>query len=368
MNWYLPSHGDFHGLTNNKLGASGAARENTPGYLAQTARAIEYAGFNAILIPTGPTCHDAWVVAAALSQVTTRLKFLVAFRPGFVQPAFAAQSAQTLQRLSNNRLLLNVVTGGSSDEQKGYGDFLDHDQRYARTGEFLDIVRQLWTRRDVDYDGEHYTLRDAGLVRAIGDHAPPLYFGGASPAAEHVAARYSDTYLLWGEPPDMVRDRIARTTELAAEFGRTLRYGFRAHIIARDTEAQAWEEADRLLREVPKAAIEQAQRSLRQSESVGQARMVGLHAGKTINSVRDLEVYPNLWAGVGLVRGGAGTAFVGSHRQVAERIEEFHSLGLDSFILSGYPNLEESLRVGEEVLPLLKKNIAPYAAPVRAVA
>jgi alkanesulfonate monooxygenase len=362
LNWYLPSHGDFHGLTNNRLGSSGAqVRPNTPDYLAQTARAIEYAGFNAVLIPTGPTCHDAWVTAAAIARATARLKFLVAFRPGFVLPAVAAHTALSLHRQTGNRLLLNVVTGGSSPEQKGYGDFLAHDERYERTGEFLDIVRRVWGGQGIDYEGKHYRLRNAGVARPTSS-PPPLYFGGASPAAEAIAARYSDTYLLWGETPDMVRDRINRTDELAAKAGRRLRYGFRAHVIARDTEEEAWAEADRLLREVPKAAIEQAQRNLAASESVGQARMVSLHAGKTLNHVRDLEVYPNLWAGVGLVRGGAGTAFVGSHRQVAERLEEFHALGLDSFILSGYPNLEEALRFGEEVRPLLPTSAVPAIA------
>ena len=363
LNWYLPSHGDFHGLTNNQLGSSrGHVRANHPDYLADVARAIEYAGFNAILIPTGPTCHDAWVVSAALSRATTRLKFLVAFRPGFVLPAVAAQTAQSLQRITGGRLLLNVVTGGSSVEQRGYGDFLDHDQRYARTGEFLDIVRRLWSGERFSYEGDYYRLRDARLRRPV-DTAPPVYFGGASAAAEGVAARYSDTYLFWGEPPAMVRERIARADALAAGHGRTLRYGYRVHVIARDTEAQAWAEAERLLREVPKADIEQAQRHLARSESAGQARMASLHAGKTLNHVRDLEIYPNLWAGIGLVRGGAGTALVGSHAQVAERIEELHALGLDSFILSGYPNLEEALRVGEEVVPLLK---AAPAVPLRA--
>lgn len=365
MNWYLPTHGDYHGLTNNKLGAAGApVRANSPDYLAQAARAMEYAGFNAVLIPTGPTCHDAWVVAAALARATSRLKFLVAFRPGFVLPAVAAQTAQSLQRITGNRLLLNVVTGGNSAEQQGYGDFLDHDERYARTDEFLDIVRQIWSRRGVDYEGRYYRLRNAGLARPI-EHAPPLYFGGASSAAEDVAARHCDTYLLWGETPDMVRDRIARTSELAARHGRRLRYGLRAHVIARDTEEEAWAEADRLLREVPKAAIDKAQRELRASESVGQARMLSLHAGRALHTVRDLEVYPNLWAGVGLVRGGAGTAFVGSYRQVADRLQEFHALGVDAFILSGYPNLEESLRVGDEVLPLLHGAAASPGIPER---
>ncbi|GAB1579238.1 LLM class flavin-dependent oxidoreductase [Bordetella petrii] len=365
LNWYLPSHGDFHGLANNQLGSPhGHMRPNSPAYLSDVARAIEYAGFNAVLIPTGPTCHDAWVVAAALSRATTRLNFLVAFRPGFVLPAVAAQTAQSLQRLTGDRLLLNVVTGGSSAEQRGYGDFLDHDQRYARTGEFLEIVRRLWAGERFSYEGTYYRLRDAHLRRRM-ERVPPIYFGGASAAAEAVAARHSDTYLFWGEPPAMVRERIASADELAAVHGRKLRYGYRVHVIARDTEAQAWAEAERLLREVSRTDIENAQRHLRRSEATGQARMASLHAGRPPDRARDLEVYPNLWAGVGLVRGGAGTALVGSHQQVAERIEELHAAGLDSFIFSGYPNLEEALRFGEAVAPLLKSR---QPGPLRAAA
>jgi alkanesulfonate monooxygenase len=363
LNWYLPNHGDFHGLTNNRLGESvNRIRQSTPAYLESVARAIEYAGFNAVLIPTGPTCHDGWVVAAALSQVTTRLKFLVAFRPGFVLPAVAAQSVQSLQRITGNRLLLNVVTGGDSAEQRGYGDFLDHDQRYERTAQFLDIVRKIWAGENLDYEGTHFRLKGAGLLRPMVS-PPPIYFGGASAAAEAVAAQYSDTYLFWGETPAMVEERIARADALAASHDRRLRYGYRVHIISRDTPEQAWAEADRLLREVPRETIEKAQKQLQKSESVGQARMRALRQSNTFNDVRDLEVYPNLWTGIGLVRGGAGTAIVGSHEQVAERIEQLHALGISSFILSGYPNLEEALNVGEEVVPLLNSNAA-----VRAVA
>jgi len=361
LNWYLPNHGDFHGLTNNRMGeSSNKARTSTPAYLESVARAIEYAGFNAVLIPTGPTCHDGWVVAASLSQVTTRLKFLVAFRPGFVLPAVAVQSVQSLQRITGNRLLLNVVTGGDSAEQRGYGDFLNHDERYSRTAEFLDIVRRIWAGKKFDYEGQHFRLRNAGLLRPI-DTPPPIYFGGASAAAEAVAAQYSDTYLFWGETPDMVEERIRRADDLASRHGRQLRYGYRVHVISRDTPEQAWAEADRLLREVPREIIEKAQKQLQASESVGQARMRSLRRSNTFNDVRDLEVYPNLWTGVGLVRGGAGTAIVGSHEQVAERIEQLYESGVSSFILSGYPNLEEALNVGEEVVPLLRST-APRLA------
>jgi alkanesulfonate monooxygenase len=252
-------------------------------------------------------------------------------------------------------VLLNVVTGGSKTEQRSYGDFLDHDQRYDRTDEFLDIVTQVWRGRQgsgVDYHGQHYSIEGGGLLTPLAT-PPPLYFGGSSPAAERVAAKHADVYLQWGEPPEQFTEAIARVRERAARQGRTPRFGYRVHIISRDTPEQAWAEADRLLKGVPREAIERSQQQLSASQSVGQARMRDLHRGRAVENVRDLEVAPNLWAGVGLVRGGAGTALVGSHEQVAERIAEYTRLGIDSFIFSAYPNLEEAVRIGEEVLPLL---------------
>jgi alkanesulfonate monooxygenase len=365
FNWYLPTHGDGRHLLNSSsaIHKDGAKpiqwntgfRAATPDYLAQVAQAAEAAGFHAVLIPTGSSCHDSWLIAAGLARETRRLSFLVAFRPGAVLPAVAAQSVQTLHELTGGRLLLNVVTGGSESEQKAYGDFLDHDQRYERTDEFLAIVRSVWggrTGTGIDYQGRHYRLQGGGLLRPLRD-PPAIYFGGSSAIAEQVAAQHADVYLQWGEPPEQFTANIRRVRERAAATGRTLRYGYRVHVIARDSEEQAWAEAERLLREVPRDAIERSQAQLAASQSVGQARMRALHQGRTVTNVRDLEISPNLWAGIGLVRGGAGTAIVGSHRQVAERFEEYHALGIDSFILSGYPNLEEAIRVGEEVLPLV---------------
>jgi alkanesulfonate monooxygenase len=181
---------------------------------------------------------------------------------------------------------------------------------------------------------------------------PPVYFGGASEAAEPVAAKHVDVYLLWGEPPEWVAERVARMSALAREHGRTLRFGIRLHVIAREREADAWAEAQRLLDAMPEEAIEAAQRRFAKQESVGQQRMVALHNGRL--DMEALTVAPNLWAGIGLVRGGAGTALVGSYDQVAERIREYAALGLDTFILSGYPHLEECYTVGEEILPRLQ--------------
>lgn len=352
FHWFLPTNGDSRHVVGGGHGApvtaTGGDRPPAVRYLAQIARAAEDLGFEGVLTPTGAWCEDAWLTTAMVSQHTERLKFLVAFRPGFVSPTLAAQMASTFQRQSGGRLLLNVVTGGESQEQRAYGDFLDKDARYARTDEFLEIVRDLWDGRTVNLKGEHLTVEDARLTR-LPEPVPQVYFGGSSPAAGVVAARHADVYLTWGEPPAQVAEKIAWIRGLAEREGRAPRFGIRLHVIARDTSEQAWAEADRLLAGFDPATVRTVQEGLARSESDGQKRMLALHGGG-----RDgLEIHPNLWAGIGLVRGGAGTALVGSHEEVADRIEEYHRLGIDEFVLSGYPHLEEAYWFGEGVLPRL---------------
>ncbi|MFG2327429.1 LLM class flavin-dependent oxidoreductase [Streptomyces sp. NPDC048568] len=354
FHWFLPTSGDSRDVVGGGHGAPdtatgpGRRRPPTVAYLGQIARAAENLGFAGALTPTGAWCEDAWLTTAMVSQATERLKFLVAFRPGFVSPTLAAQMASTFQRQTGGRLLLNVVTGGESREQRAYGDFLDKDARYRRTGEFLHVVRELWQGGTVNLRGEHLQVEDARLTR-VPDPVPEVYFGGSSPAAVEVAARHADVYLTWGEPPAQVAGKIARLREAAAREGRTLRFGIRLHVITRDTAADAWAEAHRLLDGFDPDTVREAQANLARSESEGQRRMLALHGGS-----RDaLEIHPNLWAGIGLVRGGAGTALVGGHDEVAERIAEYHALGIDEFVLSGYPHLEEAYWFGEGVLPRL---------------
>ncbi|MFE2581644.1 LLM class flavin-dependent oxidoreductase [Streptomyces sp. NPDC059378] len=352
FHWFLPTNGDSRHVVGGGHGtpatASGRDRPPTVAYLSQIARAAEHLGFVGALTPTGAWCEDAWLTTAMVSQNTERLKFLVAFRPGFVSPTLAAQMASTFQRQTGGRLLLNVVTGGESHEQRAYGDFLDKDARYRRTGEFLQVVRALWAGETVDLRGEHLRVEAAKLAR-VPDPVPEVYFGGSSPAAGEVAARHVDAYLTWGEPPLQVAQKIAWIRGLAAKAGRTLRFGIRLHVITRDTSEEAWAEARRLLDGFDPYTVRSVQEGLARSESEGQQRMLALHAGR-----RDaLEIHPNLWAGIGLVRGGAGTALVGSHEEVAERIKEYAALGIEEFVLSGYPHLEEAYWFGEGVLPRL---------------
>ncbi|MEO3808006.1 LLM class flavin-dependent oxidoreductase [Sphaerisporangium sp. B11E5] len=354
FHWFLPTNGDSRSIVGGghgtAAGTAGRDRPPTRGYLGQIARAAEDLGFEGALTPTGSWCEDAWLTTAFLVGATERLKFLVAFRPGFVSPTLAAQMAATYQWQSEGRLLLNVVTGGEAHEQRAYGDFLDKDARYERTAEFLHVVRELWRGETVSYEGRHLRVEEARLAR-LPDPVPPLYFGGSSAAAGPVAARHTDVYLTWGEPPAAVAGKIRWIMGLAADEGRALRFGIRLHVITRDTSREAWAQAGKLLDGIDPATVREVQAGLRRSESVGQRRMLELHGGS-----RDgLEVAPNLWAGVGLVRGGAGTALVGSHEEVADRIAEYHELGISEFVLSGYPHLEEAYWFGEGVLPLLEQ-------------
>jgi alkanesulfonate monooxygenase len=357
LHWFLPTNGDSRSdlSLGNAVGAAGSrvlgGGERPPDidYMGLIARAAERLGFAAALTPTSSWCEDAWIMTAALTQLTRRFKFLVAFRPGLQSPTLAAHMAATFQRISGGRLLLNLVVGGDDIEQRRFGDHLGKAARYARAAEFMHVFRELWSGRFVDFDGKHFDVRDARIV----PHPawPEVYLGGSSDAALDVAAAHADVYLTWGEPPDAVAEKLDRVRERAADAGRELRFGIRLHVIARDTAEEAWATAQELLDGLDPHAIERAQAIQRASQSEGQRRMVALHNGRT----DALEVSPNLWAGIGLVRGGAGTALVGSHDEVADRIADYHELGIDEFILSGYPHLEEAYRVGEGVMPVLRR-------------
>ncbi|QEX20265.1 alkanesulfonate monooxygenase [Hypericibacter adhaerens] len=343
--WFLPTHGD-----GRYLGSEVGARHVSLGYLGQIARAADELGYYGVLIPTGRSCEDSWIVASTMVPLTQRLRFLVAVRPGLSEPSMTARMAATLDRLSGGRLLVNVVAGGDPLELKGDGIFLDHDERYAVTDEYLTIWKRILSGDPVDFHGKHLRI-EAGklLYPPVQKPYPPLYIGGSSPAGHRVAADHVDVYLTWGEPPDDVAAKIADVRALAAERGRKVSFGIRLHVIVRETAAEAWREADALISQLDEGAIATAQKAFSRFDSVGQQRMARLHGGK-----RDkLEISPNLWAGVGLVRGGAGTALVGDPHQVAERMKEYMALGIDRFVLSGYPHLEECYRFAELVFPLL---------------
>jgi alkanesulfonate monooxygenase len=353
--WFIPTHGD-----SRYLGTTRGARVADFDYFKQIAVAADTLGYEGVLLPTGRSCEDAWVVASSLIGATKRLKFLVAIRPGITSPALAARQAATFDRLSGGRLLINVVTGGDAGELEGDGVFPDHNQRYQITDEFLKVYRDILTKShqggDTNFEGKH--LRSKGgkaLFPPVQKPYPPLYIGGSSGPAHDLAAEQLDVYLTWGEPPAAVAEKIADVKQRAAAQGRTLRFGIRLHVIVRETDEEAWKAADELISHLDDATIDKAQQAFAKMDSEGQRRMAALHGGKRGRGREHLEVSPNLWAGVGLVRGGAGTALVGSPETVVERMREYQDLGIETFIFSGYPHLEESYRVAELLFPLLNR-------------
>jgi len=344
--WFIPTSGD-----GAYLGSSDQTRAPEIGYMTQIAQAADRLGFSGVLLPTGVACEESFVTAAALSQHTEKLKFLVAIRPGTASPAYYARLATTLDRVSNGRVLLNIVVGGSPAELAGDGIFLPHDERYDHANEFFDVWEELLEKGVASIDGKHIKATNARLgFPSYQNPRPPLYFGGSSDAGIDFAVGRVDKYLTWGEPPAQVGEKIERVRAAAAKAGREVSFGIRLHFIVRETDEEAWAAADRLISKLDDATIEEAQlRFAKESDSVGQARMAALHGGR-----RDkLEVSPNLWAGVGLVRAGAGTALVGSPKTVAARLREYQELGIETVIGSGYPHLEEAYRVAELLFPEL---------------
>ena len=343
--WYLPSGGD-----QRYLASTIGARAASPAYLREVAMAADHLGFSGALLPTGPLCADAWITAASLAPVTERLRLLVAIRPGLTLPAESVRQATALDRISDGRLLLNVVTGGSTELLEKDGIFLGHRERYEQTAEFLDIFRHLAVGETVTREGKYLPIKGGKLLFPFVQkpHAP-IWFGGSSEIAREIAGEHVDVYLAWGEPPQRLKEVVDDVRARAARHGRTIKFGIRLHFIVRETEAEAWDAANDLIRHVSDSDIATFQLAISKTESVGQQRMRALHGG----SRDSLEVSPNLWAGIGLVRTGAGTALVGDPETIAERLQEYADIGVDTVIGSGYPHLEEAYRVAELLFPKL---------------
>ncbi|WP_440712724.1 LLM class flavin-dependent oxidoreductase [Gordonia sp. FQ] len=362
FHWFLPTAGDSRDVTSqaNVPGAALGNRDADLNYLTLLAKTADTLGYESVLTPTGTWCQDSWIVASALINQTQHLKFLVAFRPGLITPTLAAQQAAAFQELSGGRLALNIVTGGDAIEQARFGDHLSKDERYARTAEFTTIVRGAWSGTPFDFTGDYYDVRGA-VVADPPTTTPEIFFGGASEAARETAARTVDTYLTWTEPPAAVAELVADVRRRAAAHGRELTFGIRAHVITRDTHDEAWAVARGLVDRMDPNVIEFARAAMNRAESEGQRRQAALSAHPD-----NLEVYPGLWAGYGLVRGGAGTALVGSHAEVADLIQQYRDIGIDHFVLSGNPHIEEAYWFAEGVKPLFDRPAAAARSDVAA--
>lgn len=322
------------------------------GYYKQLAQAYDHLGYTGALFATG--AHDVWPLAGALLPYTERMKFLIAFHPGLIAPTLLAKMAATFQEFSNGRLMLNVVSGDAK-MLGAYGMMLPHDERYVMADEYLTIWHRLMAGESVTHKGKYFQTEGAKLALPAGTdiQPPPLWFGGSSDSAIEVAAKHVQTYLSWGETPEQMGEKVKQVKARAAEHGRELTYGIRLYVIVRQTDAKAWEAAADLYDQMDDVAIAGNQRFVSNTDSIGQQRMSAMHGGIKPTNLRDLEIAPNLWAGIGLVRPGPGTAIVGSPDTVIRTLEAYRKVGVDTFILSGMPLLEEAYRFGELVLPKL---------------
>ncbi|ANE47127.1 F420-dependent oxidoreductase [Paenibacillus swuensis] len=371
--WFIPTSGD-----GRYIGVK-PEREPSLDYFVEVAQTAEAAGFEFALIPTGHQCIDAWVVGSAVAAHTKTLKPLVAMRPGLIAPVLAARMASSLDVISGGRALINVVTGGSPDDLRATGDplFSNHDGRYERTLEFLNIVKDSWTKSHdfslaeyvksggqsgTNFKGKYYEVEGGlNLPAPVQQPHPPLYFGGSSPAGKRVAAETADVYLLWAETLDMIKEQIADVERHLADVNRkqgsqrTLRYGLRAQIVVRETEQEAWKAAWNIISKVDPQASAVSEFVQSRSDATNQQRQTALWKDSEANGY---IIGPNLWSGLARVRGGGAVTFVGTPAQVSDRLLEFIDAGISTFVLSGYPHVEEAQIAGEHLLPLVKAKLA----------
>jgi alkanesulfonate monooxygenase len=382
--WRLPIHGDGrrpaeqHNRGEWRTVRDGSAAPKTPGFerggapdgfkyidhLAQIARAAEINGFHGALVPAFRHSEEPWMISAALARETRHLHFLIAIQPWFIHPGYAAQMAASLQRISGGRVEWNVITGGGGSAQRAYGDFIDHDSRYARTDEFLDAVKGFWKGFPFDFEGKHYRFEKGGLEPPLNEAPlPKLYLAGGSDAALRVSSKHAAYHLIWSEPLQGVRETYEKVQRAAAAAGRTdeLKFAMRVDIFARETEEQAWAELRRLYESVSPdnptlIRLLNGGGAFGDSESVGAQRQAAWRKSGA-RGFDDLTLEPNYWSGMSLLRGGPGGVIVGSYEQAAERLAQYVDAGVSSFILASNPHLEEAYRVGEEVLPLVDSAI-----------
>lgn len=347
--WYIPNQS-----VAGHRGDTAEPGHNSLGTLVTQAEAIERHGWQGALLGAGWGRPDTFTVAAALAARTTSFEPLIAIRPGYWQPALAASALATLDDLTGGRVRVNIVSG--IDDPAAYGDgAFDKAGRYERTREFMQILRRLWTGDDVHFEGQHYRLSGSTLrPRPLGlpqrPH-PTLYFGGASDAAERVAAAEADVQLFWGEPLADVAERIARLKRLSGEVGREhapLRFGLRITTLVRETSVEAWRDAEAKVARMADTAGA-GWHDHKGEVAVGQQRLLDLQSR---GDVLDANLYtaPGRFGG-----GGAGTTWlVGSAEEVAASLRRYRDLGITTFILSDTPYLREIERQGQTLLPLLR--------------
>ena len=330
------------------------------GYLKAFAQAHEAGGFDRVLIGYYADAPDGFQLAGYIAAHTERLGLLLAHRPGFVAPTVAARALATLDQVSDGRLAVHIISGGDDADQRRDGDFLDKEARYARTDEYVGILKALWTGQGgINHHGKFYQFENAATaVRPLQKPHIPIYFGGASEAAIEVSARHADVFALWGETHAQVKEITGRVRSAAAAHGREIRFSLSFRPILAETEAAAWARAAKILETTKK---------------LGGQGWLGPNTGAPTNegSRRLLEAAALgerldrcLWTGIAAATGARGntTALVGTPEQVAEALLDYWKLGVTTFLIRGFDPLEDAVDYGATLLPLTRELIAQERA------
>jgi alkanesulfonate monooxygenase len=332
-------------------------------FLGAVARAHEYAGFDRVLVAHSSASVDGFQVASYIASQTDKLSILLAHRPGFVSPTLAARQFATLDQFSDGRLAVHIISGGDDTEQQRDGDFLDHDQRYQRTDEYLDVVKKTWTSEGAfDHEGPLYRFKgqNAG-VRPVKDQHIPVYFGGSSEAAIEVAGKHADVYALWGESLAQVADTIARVRAAAAKHGRAdkIRFSLSLRPVLAETEEKAWARADAILATATERVKDNIHFSKRPKvpQNAGSQRLLDTVAQGNVVDER-------LWTGIAALTKASGnsTGLVGTPEQVRDALLKYWELGVTTFLIRGFDPIQDALQYGRELIPLVRAAIAEREA------
>jgi len=322
-------------------------------YVEAAAKAQEEGGFDRVLVPFGSNSPESQIVAAHAAALTTRLGFLVAHRPGFTQPTLAARQLATLDQLSGGRIAVHIITGGADEEMARDGDHTVKPQRYARTDEYLEIVRQEWAaQKPFDHDGKFYSVK--GAFSSVKPDNLPVFFGGSSEEAIEVAGKHADVYATWGETLDQTREIIGRIRSSAARHGRAgLGFSLSLRPVIADTEEAAWKKADEIVEIV-------------RENRIRAGLPVSGHTPPNVGAQRLLQTASagrrdgRLWTGVAQLTGAAGnsTGLVGTPEQVSDALLDYYELGVDHFLIRGFDPLGDAIEYGRSLIPLTREKVA----------
>ncbi|WP_213959797.1 MULTISPECIES: LLM class flavin-dependent oxidoreductase [unclassified Variovorax] len=347
MGWFCPTLGD--------TSAFGDPSQSIPQSLEHFERvslAAEAAGFDYMLVPVSPVCWDAWVSASFMLARTKKLKALVAIKPGFFHPVAQAKMVSTMDQLSNGRVYLNLIAGISEKDAAAEGQYVSKEERYAQLEEEVRLMKRLWAEEGVQFKGDYYHVDGPKILpKLVQNPHPPFFLGGGSEQAAEISAQHSAVHLFWGDYPEKIREEINRMRQRATKYGREseIKFAMRLQIICRETEAEAWEAADRLIEGANETASAKAMVKALEGSTSSAANARQKELSKTVGR----KMTPHLWTGITEVRPGAGVAVVGNPQQVAAQLQEFVDAGCSGFCLSGYPHHEEAERFGRLVMPLL---------------